>query len=705
MRILRQGNLCPIRPSWRWLLPVALTLYAALGTYQLHLPGLYYDEALDAVPAMQIVLGKPIDAGAVVRLAGREWPLMVMPYVGCTTTYLLVPVFALLGVSVISLRLANLLIGAIALLLAWGFAREFLDERVAAVSTLLLAVNPSFIFWTRIGASVSLPMLPLAIASLWCLYRWYAQRIPAYLVVASFCLGLGLNTKVLFLWFWAALVLAWLVLSPTLHVGAGRRAWLWPWQRAKPGTWALAGLALLLGSGMLLAYNLRGWETLRFMLRNVGQTELYGVNNLAVPGNLRTVVLGDLRAFLEGTGIGEGLGPVARNVLGMPALGLALVAIIWLCARGKLAHPPRRLALLVIVLVSIVIQSAFTITGLGATHLVILWPIPQVLVAVALLGGVDAMRTARPSGYWPFLLGTLIVLLVGAEAWTTIRYHSTLARTGGVGRYSDAIYALARDLDQPGTPKPVALDWGFRRNLQLLTQGRLYPEEHYDYSQAPGAEFAAWMNRRVTESPALYLFHSPQYTAFGGHWEAFEEAAYGHRLVPVLWRSYTQRTGETVYLVYALEPAPRLFQPPAMSHALDARLGDGLTLLGYDLPNAVIQADGIVRLTLYWQTQVRQTWDLKVFVHLLDEAGTIRAQQDGWPVYWAYPTSAWEAGEVVPDRVRLQVGKASPGVYRLAVGMYDETTGKRLPVWQDGVWQPDDRLFLTTITVSEAAGS
>lgn len=696
----------PQRVIWvRLMLGMALIFYLVAGTYQLDLPGLNFDEALDAVPAMQIVLGQPLDNYAILRLAGREWPFMVMPYVGCTTTYWLVPVFGLFGVSTISLRSANVVLGLITLLLIWVFLREFLDERAAALSTLLLAVNPSYIFWTRIGAYVSLPMLPLAVLALWCLFRWYIGQGDGYLVSAFFCLGLGLSTKVLFAWFWVALGLGWLVLSGFCGQprSAGWRAWLWPWQHTGWPTWLWAVLALLLGSAMLIIYNLQGLGTLRLILRNLTSTELYGVSNLNVLANLRTVILDDLRMLLDGSWFGTNLGGPHRNALGVPALAFAIVVLAWLYGRRKIeqrTYFPRRLALLGILGASIVVQSAFTISSLGANHLVIVWPVPQALVAAALWNLADQLR-GRTVACVPIALG---IILVAAEAWTTLQYHRTLAQTGGLGPSSDAIYALARDLQHSDTPMPVLLDWGFRRNLQLLTQGRLRMDERYDYSQRPGEDFARWIDRRVTESPAIYIFHSPQHTAFGGHWEVFEEAAYRHRLIPVLWRSYTQRDGTPVYLAYRLEPTPRLNKLPANARPLDVRLGDGIALLGYELANETAKTGGDLRLTLYWQALTRPLQSYKVFVHLLDQAGVLRAQYDGEPVLWAYPTHLWEVGEIVPDRVRIALigADAKPlpvSSYRVMVGMYDEKTGHRLPLVHNGERQRNDALALVTLTL------
>src|SRR5947208_7563507 len=90
----------PERPILLDLLVVAgaCAIFLLLATHQILLPGLYYDEALDAVPAMQIVQGQPTELldNAGLDFAGRRWPLMLLNYQGTVSTYLLVP-FLLAG--------------------------------------------------------------------------------------------------------------------------------------------------------------------------------------------------------------------------------------------------------------------------------------------------------------------------------------------------------------------------------------------------------------------------------------------------------------------------------------------------------------------------------------------------------------------------------------------------------------------------------
>jgi hypothetical protein len=57
---------------------------------------------------------------------------------------------------------------------------------------------------------------------------------------------------------------------------------------------------------------------------------------------------------------------------------------------------------------------------------------------------------------------------------------------------------------------------------------------------------------------------------------------------------------------------------------------------------------------LQFQALRRMETDYKLFVHLLDSEGVVLDQWDGMPHDWSYPTSWWEAGEIVHDSVPLE---------------------------------------------------
>jgi hypothetical protein len=120
--------------------------------------------------------------------------------------------------------------------------------------------------------------------------------------------------------------------------------------------------------------------------------------------------------------------------------------------------------------------------------------------------------------------------------------------------------------------------------------------------------------------------------------------------------------------------------PPQPQHPADATFGDVARLVGYDMDGSAAVARGAsFPLTLYWQAQAPSDRAYTVFVHLLDETGTIRGYGDSEPGGGAFPTPGWLAGEYLADGHTVTVAADAPGgKYRVALGFYDPTAGKRL---------------------------
>ncbi len=94
-----------------------------------------------------------------------------------------------------------------------------------------------------------------------------------------------------------------------------------------------------------------------------------------------------------------------------------------------------------------------------------------------------------------------------------------------------------------------------------------------------------------------------------------------------------------------------------------------------------LRANEMVEVNVTWQPLQPFTEDWKVFVHLVNADGQILAQFDGQPLAGDYPTSYWIPGELIKDTYPLLFPTdASPGPYRVFLGLYNEATGERLPV-------------------------
>lgn len=145
----------------------------------------------------------------------------------------------------------------------------------------------------------------------------------------------------------------------------------------------------------------------------------------------------------------------------------------------------------------------------------------------------------------------------------------------------------------------------------------------------------------------------------------------------------------------------RLLAGPGLSanaSPVDFRLGEQVTLIGYEIAPGTARPGAKEVLTLYWRAEDEMNVDYTVFVHVVDEEGRSLAQYDSYPAAGDYPTTVWEIGEIVNDRreLALPAGLAA-GTYRVEVGMYDLQTLQRLPAFDaDSARLPDDRILLPT---------
>jgi len=119
---------------------------------------------------------------------------------------------------------------------------------------------------------------------------------------------------------------------------------------------------------------------------------------------------------------------------------------------------------------------------------------------------------------------------------------------------------------------------------------------------------------------------------------------------------------------------------PILLRRCSFQVGDRILLTGYDLPKDVARAGTGIELTLYWEAQGRIPEDYTVFVHVVNDNGEIVAQGDAPPSGGNYPTSLWEAGEIIKDGHFIHLPQNLPsGRYRLFVGLYNLHTMARLP--------------------------
>ena len=111
--------------------------------------------------------------------------------------------------------------------------------------------------------------------------------------------------------------------------------------------------------------------------------------------------------------------------------------------------------------------------------------------------------------------------------------------------------------------------------------------------------------------------------------------------------------------------------------------------------------DGVLNLTLYWQTDTLLGEDYQVFVHVLDADGNQVGGQDSAPVDNRYPTSQWRTGVTIADLHAIPFDQPlSPGEYTIQIGLYRLSDGARLTITPSGGSVQDNSLTLGTFEVN-----
>ncbi len=170
-----------------------------------------------------------------------------------------------------------------------------------------------------------------------------------------------------------------------------------------------------------------------------------------------------------------------------------------------------------------------------------------------------------------------------------------------------------------------------------------------------------------------------------------------------------QRVWDDHHIIYFGRRVP----PGQVPNRVDARVGDQIELLGYDVANGPQAPSNkghraparplTLDVTLYWRTSGPVTEDYSVFLHLLDSEGQLVAQHDGRPLYGYLPTGHWSPGDVIPDRHRLSLPADLPRArYRLIAGMYVFETLERLPARAASIQGTDDNVTLAHLELGEA---
>jgi 4-amino-4-deoxy-L-arabinose transferase-like glycosyltransferase len=142
-----------------------------------------------------------------------------------------------------------------------------------------------------------------------------------------------------------------------------------------------------------------------------------------------------------------------------------------------------------------------------------------------------------------------------------------------------------------------------------------------------------------------------------------------------------------------------------LSRTASADFGGRVRLSGFELPAAARPGEN-VPVTIALEDIAPLDRLYKVFLHLRGSDGAVIAQDDHAPCANSLNEADWRPGNIVVEPYQLSLPtEVPPGDYEVRLGLYDPTSGVRLPVTTASVAHDADSIQLGTIHVRPATST
>jgi Dolichyl-phosphate-mannose-protein mannosyltransferase len=436
----------------------ALALYCLwAGLLILQNPGLQYDEALLVLGSVHmrntpLELTLPHDPDTWICPSHRCFPLMTARYVGAIKEYLCYPLFAIFGAQAEVLRILSVLLSALGI---WGIAkliREQVSPLAGAVTACVIAMNPAYVDLTTFdNGTVAIWMAALGLLCA-AISSYVRRRNAAAAFWLGAAMGLGVWARANFLWLLiglagaAVLVLRTRILQPV-------------------SDWAAFLLGGAVGGFPFLLYQVisRGgtWEAMSIFTIHDSLSQRLSTRLIMFSETL--ISDREHRAMWNGPAM-----PGWERWLFL----IVVIAACLVCLRSRSIWE-RGFALCFLFLGAFLFFSTIIV---AEHHLIVLVPLAA---AITVFGSFTLARYA----WGRQIVACLAIVYLGVAGYWQIAAIRGLSRTGGVGQWSDAVFALADYLQEKYSTQEIKiLDWGLQNNLYILSDGKIRSREIYGFA-------------------------------------------------------------------------------------------------------------------------------------------------------------------------------------------------------------------------------
>jgi 4-amino-4-deoxy-L-arabinose transferase-like glycosyltransferase len=532
----------------RLILLVAGVYFAVMAGRWIASPGLEYDELI----FVNAATGEPTN-GMFVQRRVLGVPVILMGYIGALKAYLYYPVFQIFGVSPQTVRWPVIVFSLATLALTYRVARFSFGRLVSALVVLVMSVDPTFMYVTKLDYQVAL-MMVLKVTALLFALRAVSTGSSRYLWGMAAACGLGVFDKLNFIWFLLALVSAGAMLFRT------ELREMWRRDRA----------ALVLPVTMLA---LIGLATVARSIR-LGLAMRDGAASVAPLDRLRDMI--NLYAStMNGRYFYQlvTMRTLAAESLMNPIVAFGLAGMVVMSLRAarragavrRMPFQERVLLCHLLIFTLIAVQIVVTPVAYGAHHIMVLYPF-QLLVT---FGGAAAV-----AGMWGTAATAVVLVASGLNVGAA--YERNFRPTAEFRpQWSPVVYQLVDFLNHHPAERIVSVDWGIHNQIWALGTSRTRAIARERWFQFRWLDDLSAQERTSLRGDfegirGLAILYGPGGTVNDfGTGPNFLKWCAAMGIVPRLERVFTSPAGTVIYEVYAVDgsdfppsgPAPTTASP------------------------------------------------------------------------------------------------------------------------------------------------
>jgi hypothetical protein len=469
-------------------------------------------------------------------------------YIGALKSWLVAPIFALLGANVFTIRAPAILLASCALVMIYLVLCRFVPKLPAAATTLFLSCDPAFVLHSRVDHGPIVLMILLKLGAIYSFLRAIQSSSWRFFSLGLLCFALGVWDKLNFLWVVVAMAPALLVYAmPLLRLLR---------THAKQVLTSVFVFCSIMGLFYfaLIRPVMQQRSPLPLDLKSRWDTTV-ALYNITMSGSgFLDWVLGHHHAAAFGYSP-FWLLPVATVVTSL------VFVIVRLTGKNnrQIESEYSGAVFFAILCAAILLQICITPEATGPHHIMVLWPFPYFIVLLAAAMLVRLVPTASKRSL-------ISIFVLGAFFWFANNCYATCTLLSDLKTkcsqilWSDRIYDLADYVNLHGNEYTNILftDWGIHSPVSALVHRTIRPKCQDDWrlfkNMRPEDHDSESFAASVKQGQTLVVMHSDAGTLFPKTRKHFFEWIAKQKLPCQPLTTFQDKSGQVVYELYDIGP-------------------------------------------------------------------------------------------------------------------------------------------------------